>query len=810
MTTTQATADARPPHARPGPAGVVPGCRCLVVPLEGLRSRRDERAVARVVAEMGPGCEGEASYVSGRVRLVLPGEPCPVGEVAARLARLGYRLRLDLAERCKPAHADGGAAGGVSDRPITAPADAASPAAERPRWLTGDVVMVLLSGAALLAAFSLEHLGVFAGQGWWAWARAATLVLSGVLASTRTFPEALHSLRQMRLDVDVLMFVAAGGAAALGELTEGAFLLFLFGAGAAGESLALARARHAISSLSAVAPEWARRVETDGSERMVPASSVQPGDVLRVLAYERLPADGVVVEGASSVNQAAITGESEPVEKRAGDAVFAGTINGASRLVVRSTRTADDTTLARVVRLVEEARTEKSPTQVLTDKVERVYVPVVFALTVVCVVAPPLLGWGTWATWFYRAMAFLTAASPCALAIGTPAAVLCGVARAARMGVVVKGGGPLEALGRMTTLCLDKTGTLTLGRPVVSGVAAGEGFDEAGVLSLAAAVEAHSNHPLAGAIVLAAAGRGEGAGAATGVRQLTGLGVVGEVGGRAVQVGRVTSGFLRTATAGVRNAVAEAAADGRTVVAVEVEGRPAGVIALRDGLRPGAREAVAALRGLGVREVLMATGDRAEVARRVAGEVGIERVEADLMPEDKLRLVERLCDEGVVGMVGDGVNDAPALARAHVGIAVGAAGADVAMETADVVLMSGDIRRLPGAVALARRARAIVGQNLVLALGVIGVVAPLALFGVTKLGTAVLLHEGSTVLVVLNSLRLLGYRPAGVPRAGAVGVPGPGGISLAVLPGDGAAGGVGGACAVCAREACVEVPRAAG
>jgi Cd2+/Zn2+-exporting ATPase len=724
-----------------------------VVPVDGLRSRRCERVIQRAV-ERSRGASALASYVAGEVRLLLPRDRCPLAEITDRLAQLGFRLRLGEATRFRaPASPD---AAGVAPRRAALVPAVAGTLAHAP-----SLVLALLGGVLLAAGF-LVHLAE--GP---LWARLALLTASAVCTSTQTGPEALRSLRQLRVDVDVLMFVAAGGAAFLGHYEEGALLLFLFGLGAAGEALALGRARSAITALSGVVPEIAHRLDAGGGQEDIPADEVVREDILVVMPFERIPADGQLTEGRSTVDQSAITGESTPVERGPGEPVFAGSMNGAGRFVMRAVRAADDTTLARVIRMVEQARTEKSPTQLVTDGIERWYVPAVLLATAGFITIPPLLGLGEWGTWFYRSMAFLTAASPCALAIGTPAAVLCGIARAARVGVLIKGGGPLEMLGRAEAVCFDKTGTLTLGRPVLTDVITLGRETEDEALALAAAVEAHTNHPLAAAVVAAAEQRGVDLPEAREVRQVTGSSVTGSVGAATVRVGRVTPGSLEGIEPEARRRLDVLGDEGRTIVLVSRRDEPIAVLAIADAPRPGTEHVLRRLRRLGIRDITMLTGDRAAVARTIGERLDIDHVHADLLPEDKLRIIERIASERVVAMIGDGVNDAPALARAHVGIAIGAAGADVAMETADVVLMGSDLHRLPESVAISRFARRIITQNLALALAVIAVVAPLGLAGVTTLGLAVLLHEGSTVVVVLNALRLLRFRAGPVVHGAA-------------------------------------------
>jgi Cd2+/Zn2+-exporting ATPase len=503
-------------------------------------------------------------------------------------------------------------------------------------------------------------------------------------------------------------------------------------------------------------------VRRGGAEIELPVSEVQIGDEVIVRPGARLPVDGEVVAGRSAVDQAPVTGESAPIDKAPGDAVFAGTINGEAALEVRVTRLAKDSTLARVTQMVEEAQGQKSPTQQTLERFERYYVPAVLVGALLVIVVPPLFGAPIGES-FLRAMTLLVAASPCALALGAPATILAGVAQAARNGVLVKGGAHLENLGRLRAIALDKTGTVTHGQPEVTDFTAlpGSGLDATGVLSLAAAVESRSAHPLAQALGRAAEAQGLALPEATGVEAITGRGLRGLVGGESVLVG---SAALMT-EAGIpvpRDAESQAAAwqaEGKTVMLVARDGTVAGELAVADTLRPSVREVMARLHREGVAHTIMLTGDNAGVAEAIARQAGISDYRAGLMPEDKLDAIRELIGRyGRVGMVGDGVNDAPALANATVGIAMGGAGTDVALETADVALMADDLAKLPFAVGLGRATRAIIIQNLALALGVIAMLVVVSLTGAAGIGFAIVFHEGSTIAVVLNALRLLGYR----------------------------------------------------
>lgn len=579
-----------------------------------------------------------------------------------------------------------------------------------------------------------------------------------------TLRDAVQSLWAKRFDIDTLMLVAAMGAAALGEWAEGALLLFLFSLGHALEHSAMDRARRAIEALAELAPKTAL-VHRDGAEVEVPVEELLRGDKVIVKPGQRLPADGAVAEGNSAVDQSPVTGESVPVDKRPRDAVFAGTVNGDGVLLVEVTKLATESTLARMVRLVADAQTQKSPTQQFTDRIERIFVPVVLIGASLLIALPPLFGF-PFADSFYRAMAVLVAASPCALAIGTPAAVLSAVARAAQLGVLIKGGGHLENLGRLTAIAFDKTGTITEGKPRLTDIVA---FDapESEVLALAAALESRSGHPLARAIVAAAGERGLRWDEPADVEAVNGKGIRATMGARRIEIGNLKLFSGEAPSAEVTARVERLESIGRTTMLVRADGRIAGIIGLMDTPRPGVAAVLAKLQSLGVTKTVMLTGDNERVARAVADAVGLEDVRASLLPEGKIAAVANLVEQyGQAAMVGDGANDAPALARATVGIAMGGAGSDVALEAADVVLMSDELGKLPFAVGLSRAARTIIRQNLFIALGTVALLVPATLFGWAGLGLAVLIHEGSTIVVVLNALRLLAY-PA-PPKAGPI------------------------------------------
>lgn len=570
----------------------------------------------------------------------------------------------------------------------------------------------------------------------------------------------LQALRQRVIDVDLLMVLAALGAAALGAWEEGAALLFLFSLSNALQAYAMDRTRQAIRALMDLAPETAHRRRPDGGLEEVAVQALAVGDRIVVRPGERIPIDGRVVGGRSSVDQAAITGESVPVAKGPGDEVFAGTMNQLGALEIEVTKPAGDTMLARIVALVQAAQEDRSRTQRVIDRIEQVYATAVVGIAALAATLPLL--WGAEPQQaIYRALVLMVVASPCAVAISAPAPVLAAVANAARRGVLLKGGRYVEELAAVKVVAFDKTGTLTLGRPRVTDVVPLGDADRRAVLEAAALAERLSEHPLARAVLEAAAAEGIRPHDADEVRAEPGYGVAARAGGRVTWAGNGDFARRHGADPGAAQAVVdELARQGKTVLFVGVGSRLLGCIAVQDVPRPGAREAVAALRRLGLIPVML-TGDRPEVATVIARQVGITEVRAGLLPEAKLRAVEELSRTlGPVAMVGDGVNDAPALARARVGIAMGAAGTDVALETADVVLVSDEIEKLPFVFDLARRATRTIWQNLAFALGVIAALVTWTLAGRLELALGVLGHEGSTVLAMLNGLRMLAVRPA--------------------------------------------------
>ena len=580
-----------------------------------------------------------------------------------------------------------------------------------------------------------------------------------------------QSLRQATVDVDLLMVLAALGAAFVGAPFEGAMLLFLFSLSNVLQAYAIDRTRKAISSLMKLRPTQAlcRR----GSEtRMLPIEALVVGDVLIVRPGESLPLDGVVIEGASTLDEAMLTGESMPVAKTVGSAVFGGTMNQTGSLEVRVSKLAKDSTIAKLIQLVEQAQGEKANTQRFLEKAEQTYALSVIVLTVGLVLIPWLVFHQGFHDVFYRAMTVMVVASPCALIISTPASILSAIGGAARRGILFKGGAHLERMATIKVFAFDKTGTLTRGKPQVTDIIAGgehsafsgqptsEALD---LLRLAASIEARSEHPLARAIVNAAEERRIGLLDCTAFQSVSGKGAAATVNQRRIAAGSAGY-FQHLHCTGLADAEARLGAlqdEGKTCVLVgelSADGKHArilGVIAVADIVRPETAAVVARLRKLGVKRIAMLTGDHRRVAEAIAREAGVDEVYAQLLPEDKVRVVHELRTVGPVAMVGDGINDAPALAAADIGIAMGAGGTDVAMETADVVLMNDQLHNIALALEISRRARRVVAQNLTFALSVIVVMVVATFVGRVPLPLGVVMHEGSTVLVCLNGLRLL-------------------------------------------------------
>jgi Cd2+/Zn2+-exporting ATPase len=570
---------------------------------------------------------------------------------------------------------------------------------------------------------------------------------------------ALRLLRHGEVSIDLLMVTAAAGAASVGDWPEGGVLLFLFSLSNTLEQFALHRTRRAIEALLDLRPAEAV-VRRDGREERIPAGDIQVGDVVIVRPGERIPADGVVVGGASSVDQSPVTGESIPVDKTTGETVFAGTLNQQGALEVRSTRPATDTTLQRIIRLVEVAQNEKAESQRFTDWFGRRYTVGVFSVALLAILVPWLGFHQALPDAFYRAMTILVVASPCAVVISIPAAILSAIARGARDGILFKGGAHLERAATISAVAFDKTGTLTVGHPSLTAVRGAPGVDEGTVLQIAASAEARSEHPLARAIVSGAQAREISLQECLSLDAIVGQGIRARLASGTVWVGKrkLIEQQGLSIPAEVIAAADRLSHDGQTVMYVADETRVLGLVAAADTPRSNAQEAIDRLRQMGVRRMLMLTGDNEAVAAAIAERLGVS-FHAELLPSHKLEVIEQMKAEGEsVAMVGDGINDAPSLAAATLGVSLGGGSTDVALETADLVLMSSDLRHLADAINLARQTNRIIRQNLIFAFGMMAILLTSTFAISLRLPYAVVGHEGSTVLVILNGLRLLSYR----------------------------------------------------
>lgn len=601
-------------------------------------------------------------------------------------------------------------------------------------------------------------------------------ILGAISGGFFTFITAGKDLLRSKFKIDFLMLFAAVGAAILGKWGESALLLFLFSLGHALEHYAMRKARKSIAALSDLAPPMAL-VKHHGQLIEVHIEQLKLGDIIVIKPNTKIAADGVVTKGISSVNQASITGESMPIDKEPSlnwqneseitklhpeHRVFAGTMNGSGMLEIKVLKEAKDSTLSRLIALVKDAETQKSPTQHLTNKFEKYYVPSVLALVIILLFAFFIIE-ETFQQSFYRAMSVLIAASPCALAISTPSAVLAGIARAARQGVLIKGGRPLEELGKINAIAFDKTGTLTEGRPTLTHAIPFGTITKTQLLKTAVAVEALSDHPLASAI---AEGGNEALGeidipTAENLKALIARGIQADFEGRKIHIGnrRLFEELTgENVSEAIDSKMSELELAGHTVMIVHQDDEYMGIIAVMDIARPEAFTTLTTLKEMGIKRMIMLTGDHQKVADAIANNIGITDPMGSLLPEDKVNAIEQLKQqEGSVAMVGDGVNDAPAMAKSTVGIAMGAAGSDVALETADIALMADKLDNLPFAIGLSRKAKLIIKQNLIISLSMVALLVPLTIMGTIAIGPAVVGHEGSTLIVVMNALRLLKY-----------------------------------------------------
>ena len=728
----------------------------------GMDSPDNAQDLERVLGRMDGMVAVRVNYASERARIEYDTRLTSRKQIVQQITRLGYRIEEP------DAHAHG------HDHHHDHDHDDGHDHAGHAHGDAG-LALALISGFFLLAGYTMQRFlleGRLAEQ-FPVYSDTHTLLVLALYAVayvTGGYDLAKHGLRAAfkgSFDIEFLMLVAAAGAAVLGEWPEGALLLFLFSLGHSLEHKAMDKARRAIRALGQLTPKTAH-VLRDGREREMPVGDLLRGDVVIVRPGERIPIDGKVTQGRTSVDQSPITGESLPVEKEPGAEVFAGTINGDAAIQVEVTRLAKDSTLARVVQMVSEAETQKGPTQRFTDRFTRVFVPTVLVSVLAVWLAPPLImtyASGVpllgrlglpWSEAFLRSMTILVAASPCALAISTPSAILSGIAQGARHGVLFKGGAHLERLGSVRAFAFDKTGTITRGRPEVTKIITSKGVDRADLLRLAAGLERRSTHPLARAVVEKARHEKLEPLDVDTITNVTGRGIEAIHEGRRVRIGNRRMFESEKIPRTLLDSLRELESTGQTTMLIQRDGEFLGALALADKPRPEARQIVERLRAQGVANLVILTGDNPRVAHAVATSVGVGDVKADLLPEDKVTAIRALKQEhGEVAMVGDGVNDAPAMAHASIGVAMGAGGTDVALETADVALMADSLEKLPFAVGLSRATRRIIRQNLAISLGVIALLVPAALFGLAGIGIAIVFHEGSTLVVVANALRLL-------------------------------------------------------
>lgn len=636
-----------------------------------------------------------------------------------------------------------------------------------------ELIFSIICGALLGIGFGLSYVDSVPS-----WVSLALYIGAYGFGGFYTAKEAIQTIAKGGFEIDFLMLVAAIGAAILGEWEEGALLLFLFSLGHALEHYAMNKARKSIAALAELAPKTAL-LKKNGKTVEVGIEELNIGDIIVIKPNSKISADGVVVDGQSSVNQAPITGESVPVDKvpvddpekdwsqmdviKDDNRVFSGTINGNNTLEIKVIKKASDSTLSRLVMLVNEAQTQKSPTQQLTDKFEKYFVPSVLVLVVILNFAFLVID-EAFSESFYRSMAVLVAASPCALAISTPSAVLSGVARAARGGVLIKGGRPLEDLGILTAIAFDKTGTLTEGKPKLTKITTLGEMTEVEVLKIAVAVENLSDHPLAKAVVRDGKERLKGVDIpeAKDLEAVLGKGIKASLDQDKIYIGNLELFETlddKKPTEEIEEKVRAIESEGNTTMLIRRNDEYLGIIALMDVPRKEAKATLDQLKKIGIKRMIMLTGDNQKVADAVAMEIGLTDAWGSLLPEEKVEAIKKLREtESKVAMVGDGVNDAPAMANSTVGIAMGAAGSDVALETADIALMADRLETLPFAIGLSRKAKGIIRQNLWVSLGIVAFLIPATILGWANIGVAVLIHEGSTLIVVFNALRLLAYK----------------------------------------------------
>ncbi|MFJ1337110.1 heavy metal translocating P-type ATPase [Pseudomonas caricapapayae] len=637
---------------------------------------------------------------------------------------------------------------GMQAEPLTESSEepAAPPAPAKKHWWP-----LALSGVAALAAEGI-HFAELAPS----WVVALVALVSILSCGLGTYKKGWIALKNRNLNINALMSIAVTGAVLIGQWPEAAMVMFLFTVAELIEARSLDRARNAIGGLMQLSPDMATVQQADGQWREIEVKQVALGALVRVRPGERIGLDGEVVSGQSSIDQAPITGESLPVEKGPGDKVFAGTINQAGALEYRVTAAAGQSTLARIIKAVEEAQGARAPTQRFVDQFSRIYTPAVFAFALAVAVIPPLFMAGAWFDWIYRALVLLVVACPCALVISTPVTIVSGLAAAARKGILVKGGVYLEGGRKLDFLALDKTGTITHGKPVQTNHVVLDPLYESRAQALAASLADRSDHPVSRAIAVFANEQQLALSEVSAFEALAGRGVRGEIDGELYHLGN----HRLVEELGLCSPQLEAQLDalerqGKTVVLLLDQSGPLALFAVADTVKDSSREAIAELHELGIKTVML-TGDNPHTAQAIAAQVGIDQAHGNLLPADKLKTIEDLYAQGHrVGMVGDGINDAPALARSEIGFAMAAAGTDTAIETADVALMDDDLRKIPAFVRLSRQTAAILTQNIVLALGIKAVFLAITFAGMATMWMAVFADMGVSLLVVFNGLRLL-------------------------------------------------------
>ncbi len=703
--------------------------------LEGLDCADCAKGVEGLVESLPGVIDAAINFGAATMEVKAAGGDELVAQITSAVARAGYTARLEAGEL----------------------------AARQPRRDFRAFLFGQRRGRRTLAAGAATALGaILSAAPLPPWVGIVFFGIAVVVGGYDVARSAIAALRStFTVDMNLLMTIAVVGAAAIGEWSEAAVVILLFSLGNTLEAYTLDRARDAVRTLIELAPQEAILIHGDHEER-VRVEALNVGDLVRVLPGERIPADGEVVEGTSAVDEAPITGEAVPVDKGPGDRVYAGTVSGYGALIVRVAQAPADSALARIVRLVEQAQAQRAPSQRFVDRFARVYTPVVITIAVAIAIIPPLLAGAPANPWILRALTLLVIACPCALVISTPVAIVSALGRAARDGVLVKGGSYLEAAGEINAVAFDKTRTLTTGQPVVTDILPLGDLDAAQVLALAAALERNSEHPLAQAVVREARHRGFYPAPAGDFQLLPGRGGRGVVQGQTLTVGnRSLLAECLTIAPEVETRLVALERQGKTVFILGRCGgngeAPSllGAIAVADRVRPESREAIAALRQAGIRHVVMLTGDNRATAGAIAAEVGVDEVRANLLPEEKAGAIEDLLDAyGTVAMVGDGVNDAPALARATLGIAMGAAGSEAALETADVALMGDDLGRVPATLLLSRRTLGIIRQNIGFSLAVKFAFVALAVLGIATLWSAVFADVGTSLIVTLNGMRL--------------------------------------------------------